>query len=163
MARLSKGTHGGKRNKNIEIDSERDVAFLEVDVPEITIQLYELPRVVEGIKDEYFGPRKKTITNNNINVEEVRINHIKRHHKIDFDRLMKNMNKTLQKPDIVINSPTVKNAVIFSRKINKKLNQLVVVYLSKTQEQKMWTSYFKTDKQLENYVKRSIILFERGN
>ena len=96
-------------------------------------------------------------------MEEARINHIKRHHKIDFDRLMKNMNKTLQKPDIVINSPTVKNAVIFSRKINKKLNQLVVVYLSKTHEQKLWTSYFKTDKQLENYVKRSIILYERGN
>lgn len=163
MARLSKGTHGGKRNKNIETNPERDVAFLEADVPEITIQLYELPRVVEGIKEEYFGDRISEIESTDIKVEEARIAHIERHHKIEYDRTMKNMDKTLKNPDIVFNSPTKSYAVVFARKINKTVNQLVVVYLSKKGTQKMWTSYIKTDKQLANYSKRSKILYVKGN
>lgn len=152
---MPKGSRGGKRR--------RESVALSANNPTITVYEYELPRTVKNVSRAYYGDKAKNIGLPSIVLSDERIKHIERHHPKDKRRILKNLNKTIQNPDKVYTNPKKSYSVIFTRKLNNTINQLAIVYLNKYGEQKIWTSFLKSNKQLDNYVKNAKILYVKDN
>ena len=93
-------------------------------------------------------------------IDEKALFHIKEHHRNEFTRLCKNMVKTLEIPDYVIENEKNRNTVIFIRKINERLSQIVVLRLGKKQCY-VKTSYSVSHKRIVVLLKNAKILYVR--
>lgn len=120
-------------------------------------------KMIKNVDARYFGEYADKISSTDVLITKSVLVHIKKGHSEDFVRITDNIEKTIERPETVLEDDKTKNSLIFIRKL-RIISQNVIVRLRITGKKDgkpniVKSSYNISDKRVEKLLKRCRIIY----